>query len=189
MPWEALGVVLGVVLGLANLGLYWFTWRRENRRQERLATMQGRLTAIEEARRNEELASRESASVSARFKQEPNSSGSGTNHWLVLSNGGPAVARNASVEVVAPVLMERSRGFAKRRVRCPSTCHRTKSSGYGRLWWTRPPAWSKYWSAGRTPPGLTRSIGPRTSGDQIGVSARTSSAACRLLRWLAADHW
>jgi hypothetical protein len=60
--------------------------------------IQERLAAVEEARRTDELAARERARVTADVRPEERDS-RGRSLRLVLHNEGPAVARNANVEV------------------------------------------------------------------------------------------
>lgn len=90
MPWEAVGVVVALVLGVASLAMSWSTARKDRATQERLA-------AIEEKRRDEELVGRKQASVTASFL--PSAQGRG----LRLFNGGPAVADLVKITMVAPI--------------------------------------------------------------------------------------
>lgn len=60
--------------------------------------LQRRLAAIEEGRREEEIARRQRAEVTARFETRVNSAGRTTWHF-VIHNLGPAVARNTTFEI------------------------------------------------------------------------------------------
>jgi hypothetical protein len=71
-----LAVAATVVLGVAG-------WR-----------LSARVTGIEQARRTEELEARKSASVSASIEKRPG----GTGSWLILTNHGPAQARNVTFD-------------------------------------------------------------------------------------------
>jgi hypothetical protein len=68
-------------------------------RQHRL---QARMAAIEEARREEEVASRLKADVTAEFESETREGSRSKNYWLVLINRGPAVARDVDFTFIPP---------------------------------------------------------------------------------------
>jgi hypothetical protein len=80
-------------------------------------SLQGQLTAIEEARRDEELAARLVADVTARIDTEPAHTGVRRKDFLTLVNRGPALARQVDVEILeteggkAPDLMKEGMVF------------------------------------------------------------------------------
>ena len=88
--------VVSVAISAAALGFAVYTWRRQSE-------VQGRLAAIEEDRRAEELASRAKADVVPSFERRP-SRGQRPRAVLVLWNRGQAVASEVMVEF--PVLQE-----------------------------------------------------------------------------------
>jgi hypothetical protein len=82
--------VVSVLISAAAFGFAVYTWRRQSK-------VQGRLAAIEEDRRTEELSSRTKADVVASFERRP-SSGQSPRQILVLWNRGQAVASQVVIE-------------------------------------------------------------------------------------------
>lgn len=85
--------VAAILVSLLALGFAIYSFVRQ-------FGLQRRVTSIEVARREEEVAARLVADLTAAVKREARSD-IGSDWWLVLTNRGPAVAKNVDVDITA----------------------------------------------------------------------------------------